>query len=318
MSSSAVTIVVPTVDGGERLDACLASVEKGCGSTRVEIMVADGSGSGEAKPVVKVHASVNLLGGSGRFHFASNCNRAARAADSPLVLFLNDDVVVEPGFLAPLLTTVAEPTVFAVTPRILRIDRSTGVEFDESRHRTFFGFGLFYHERIDERSVGGSAAACGATPIPVPFGCGAALLVRRDRFLELGGFDTLYEPFYWEDFDLCYRAWKRGWKTMRDPRGTVHHVHRATIASHYTAEQIETIHERNRWLCTWKNVTDWPLRAMTAACVPAKLAEARWQRRHAFIGGYRLARELRGEAARRNAVERAASVRTDRAVLTQA
>ncbi len=300
MTGTQVSIVIPTIDGGDWLLSCLGAVRE---STRrngtVEIVVAeDCGGRASARSVVGGLPALQGVDG-GAVGFAATCNRAAASAGSPLVLFLNDDVTVGPGFLDPLLETMQDREVFAVTPRILRADPRTGAAFDESVHRSFLGFGLFYHERVDVGpSVGESAV------VPIPFGCGAALLVRRDRFLALGGFDPVYAPFYWEDFDVCYRAWKRGWRTLCDRRGAVHHEHRATIARLYSAEYVETIHERNRYLCSWKNVTDPALRAVARLFLPAKRLEGLLQHRGAVTAGYRLARALSGEARRKREAER--------------
>lgn len=74
--------------------------------------------------------------------------------------------------------------------------------------------------------------------------------------LELGGFDALYEPFYWEDIDLSYMAWKRGWRVLIDTRSRVRHEHEGgTIATHHKWSEIEATEMRNRFLFIWKNIT---------------------------------------------------------------
>jgi GT2 family glycosyltransferase len=57
---------------------------------------------------------------------------------------------------------------------------------------------------------------------------GGACAVDRRRFQLLGGFDSLYHPFYVEDTDLSYQAWKRGWKSVLAPGSRVIHKHRGT------------------------------------------------------------------------------------------
>ena len=61
------------------------------------------------------------------------------------------------------------------------------------------------------------------------------------KFLELGGFDEILAPFYLEDTDLGYLAWKRGWKTMYQPASIVYHEHRGTIGKKFSDAYIQGV-----------------------------------------------------------------------------
>src|SRR5207302_6553338 len=80
----------------------------------------------------------------------------------------------------------------------------------------------------------------------------------RHKFLELGGFDALFEPFYLEDTDLGYLAWKRGWKVLYQPRSIVYHEHRGTIGKTFREDYIQAVLKKNFILFCWKNVHEWP------------------------------------------------------------
>ncbi len=69
---------------------------------------------------------------------------------------------------------------------------------------------------------------------------------RRDRWAELGGFDDLYHPFYWEDVDLGYRAWARDWRVLYEPAAVVYHAQGETIARLHRAAHVEMISARER------------------------------------------------------------------------
>jgi GT2 family glycosyltransferase len=58
-------------------------------------------------------------------------------------------------------------------------------------------------------------------PYPCAYGGGGSCAFDRRKFLELGGFDELLAPFYMEDTDVGYLAWKRGWKVLYQPRSVV-------------------------------------------------------------------------------------------------
>jgi len=91
---------------------------------------------------------------------------------------------------------------------------------------------------------------------PVLYAGGGSSAFDKNKFLALGGFDELYQPFYWEDTDISYRAWKREWKVLYEPRSVVHHKHRGTIGKTYDVDFTHKAVNRNQFLFMWKNLTD--------------------------------------------------------------
>ena len=83
----------------------------------------------------------------------------------------------------------------------------------------------------------------------------ATAFFLKDKFLTLGGFSPVFEPFYWEDADLSYRAMKRGWSVYFDPQCKVIHDHSSTIRSLHSNRKISIIQTRNKILFFWKNVS---------------------------------------------------------------
>ena len=75
---------------------------------------------------------------------------------------------------------------------------------------------------------------------PCFYGGGGSCAFDRSKFLELGGFDELLAPFYLEDTDLGYLAWKRGWKVLYQPASVVYHEHRGTIGKHFSDAYIQS------------------------------------------------------------------------------
>ena len=93
---------------------------------------------------------------------------------------------------------------------------------------------------------------------PCFYGGGGSSAFDRAKFLELGGFDPLLAPFYLEDTDLGFLAWKRGWKVLYQPRSVVYHEHRGTIGRRFTDRQIRDVLAKNFLLWAWKNIHEWP------------------------------------------------------------
>lgn len=87
------------------------------------------------------------------------------------------------------------------------------------------------------------------------FASGGQAAFSRSKWLELGGMDLLYKPFYWEDVDMGYRAWKRGWQIIWDPKCKCVHDHqKSVIASNFTPEFVKATAQRNQFLFIWKNI----------------------------------------------------------------
>jgi GT2 family glycosyltransferase len=76
-------------------------------------------------------------------------------------------------------------------------------------------------------------------------------MVDRERFLELGGFDSLFAPFYLEDVELSYRAWKRGLRVGYAPDALARHQFSSTIGKRSAPSRIRQISQRNRLYLNW-------------------------------------------------------------------
>jgi glycosyltransferase involved in cell wall biosynthesis len=95
-------------------------------------------------------------------------------------------------------------------------------------------------------------------PYPCFYGGGGSCAFDRRKFLELGGFDGLLAPFYLEDTDIGFLAWKRGWTVLYQPASVVYHEHRGTIGHHFSDGYIQSVLKKNFLLFTWKNIHEWP------------------------------------------------------------
>jgi len=84
---------------------------------------------------------------------------------------------------------------------------------------------------------------------------GGAVMVDRARFLEIGGFDPLFHPFYYEDLDLAFRAWRRGWCCRVVPESRLVHAAGSTISKAFPKRDVLVVRRRNRLLFLWKNLT---------------------------------------------------------------
>jgi GT2 family glycosyltransferase len=143
-------------------------------------------------------------------------NLGARAADCDYVLLSNNDVSYEPDCLELLAAALdADARRFAADPT--QLDWYDGHVIHA---RTSLGRGPLWREYLPGLRLDDAVPADWV--VPTVSAHGAAMLVRRPLLLELGGFD---ETFFleWEDLDLCWRAWARGWSSVYVPDARLRH-----------------------------------------------------------------------------------------------
>src|ERR1035437_8554223 len=250
-SYQAASVVIPNWNGKDLLEKYLPSVvEALAGNPDNEIVVVDnGSTDGSADFVQAAFPHVKLVALPRNLGFGGGSNAGIRAARNDIVVLLNSDMRVAPGFLAPLLEGFRDSQVFAVACQILFADTNKVREATGLTQGWWQDGGLRVRHRID---------AAIDDLFPCFYGGGGSCAFDRAKFLELGGFDPLLAPFYLEDTDLGYMAWKRGWKVLYQPRSVVFHEHRGTIGKAFTQDYIQAVLKKNYVLFCWKNIHEFP------------------------------------------------------------
>ncbi len=247
----AATVVIPNWNGRDLLEKYLPSiVEALAGNPANEIIVVDnGSEDGSADFLRRAFPGVKVLPLPHNLGFGGGSNAGFRAASNDIVVLLNSDMRVAPDFLAPLLKGFADPEVFAVSCQIFFSDPDKVREETGLTQAWWQDGGLRVRHRLDEAVQ---------DLFPCFYGGGGSCAFDRRKFLELGGFDPLLEPFYLEDTDLGFMAWKRGWKVLYQPRSVVFHEHRGTIGRKFSPGFIQSVLKKNFVLFCWKNIHEWP------------------------------------------------------------
>jgi GT2 family glycosyltransferase/glycosyltransferase involved in cell wall biosynthesis len=248
--SRAASLVIPNWNGRDLLEKYLPSVlEAMSGNPENEVIVVDnGSADGSAGFLRKNFPSVRVLELPRNLGFGGGSNEGFRAATNDIVVLLNSDMRVERDFLGPLLDGFTDPAVFAVSCQIFFTDPGKKREETGLTQGWWSDGGLRVRHRIDTgiRNL-----------FPCFYGGGGSCAFDRGKFLELGGFDHLLSPFYLEDTDLGFLAWKRGWKVLYQPRSVVYHEHRGTIGKKFSQAYIQNVLKKNFVLFCWKNIHEW-------------------------------------------------------------
>ena len=246
----AASIVIPNWNGRDLLEKYLPSViEAAARVPGSEVLLVDnGSTDGSAAFVRERFPMVKLLALPENLGFGGGSNVGFRAATHDIVVLLNSDMRVEPDFLAPLLAGFTDERVFSVSCQIFFSD-PTKLRQETGLTQTWWHQGNVRVRHRDDPNI--------QRLYPCAYGGGGSTAYDRRKFLELGGFDELLAPFYMEDTDLGYLAWKRGWKVLYEPASIVYHEHRGTIGRRFSEAYIQSILKKNFVLFTWKNIHEW-------------------------------------------------------------
>ncbi len=252
VSKQAVSVVIPTWNGREHLARNLPSVVRALAANpENEILVMEnGSEDGTAELLAESFPSVRVVEMGSNLGFGRASNYGFTLARHDIVVLLNNDMRVESDFLGPLVDGFRDPRVFAVTAQIHFSDPA------KSREETGLTMGRWVRGGIHLRHVADDQVD---ELFPTFYAGGGSTAYDRLKVLELGGYDELLAPFYMEDVDLSYMAWKRGWINLYAPASMVHHEHRGTIGTHFSPEFIDQILQKNRLLFVWKNMHHWGL-----------------------------------------------------------
>lgn len=193
--------------------------------------------------------------------FGPACNRGFESACYPLVFLLNNDVEVDVHSIAPLVENFADASVFAAHCRVFDVE--SGRECGSGKLGSFSSGFIRVHRSYV--TVPGGTCEEGKELKEPPlrysiFASGGSAMFDRRMFLEIGAFDSLFAPFYWEDVDISYRAWKRGLSVVYEPRSVVHHRVSSTMRT-VNQRRIWRMQQRNRLIYHWVNLHDGSLMA---------------------------------------------------------
>ena len=241
-----ISVVIPNYNGSHLLSKNLTQVLKTCPGCEV-IVVDDSSTDDSVKLIERNFRGIKLIRNKKNEGFSKSVNKGVKQSTGSLVLLLNSDVSPKQGFLQPALKhfkSLKDKNLFAVG--LCDLSHEDGQIVQRGRGGVKFTKGFITHFAARIKS--------GET-LWVSGGSG---LFNKEKFLELGGFDATFAPFYWEDIDLCFRAWKKGYKCLFGPASKVDHFHeQGIIKKRYSDFFIKSVSYKNQFLFVWKNIDDY-------------------------------------------------------------
>lgn len=231
-------------------------------SESLEIVVVENdSGDDSLGRLEALGDQITLIASEENLGFAGGSNLGASHATGEFIAFLNNDARPDPLWIANAVERFrTSPRIGAVASRVLDWDGER-VDFVGAA-LTWYGMG--YKPRTGEKFTGDDLAPGDH----VLFGTGSSMFVRRDVFIELGGFDERYFMFF-EDVDFGWRLNLRGWIFAYEPGSVAFHKHHASMTS-FGSWKEEFLLERNALFTLYKNASD----EMLSSSLPAALALA--------------------------------------------
>ena len=249
------TIIILNWNGRDLLAQGLPSVIgalEAAGGGHEILVVDNGSTDGSVDFVKSSFPRVNVLALEKNYGFGEGNTRGVRQASGEVAVLLNNDMVVEKDFLPPLLLPFeSDDSLFAVGCQIFFQDK------ERRREETGKTFAYWDHGTIRYLHQDVTALDYERKYVPVFWASGGAAAYSKKKFLELGGFRSLFNPAYVEDTDVSYRAWKRGWKVLFAPQSVVYHKHRASSGKRFDLLALEILVRRNQLLFIWCNISSW-------------------------------------------------------------
>jgi GT2 family glycosyltransferase len=247
-----VAVVILNWNGRKYLEQFLPSV---LASTykNVVIYVADnGSTDDSVSYLTRQYPEIKILSYSTNEGFAGGYNRALKEVDEELLVLLNSDIEVTPGWLEPAIDLFSRHAdLAAIQPKILDYNNKANFEYAGAGGGWIDRFGYpFSKGRIfdilekDERQYD--------TPTEIFWASGASMIIKKSVFNEVGGFD----PFFFahqEEIDICWRIHLAGYKIMSCPSSVVYHIGGGTLAKDNPDKIF--LNFRNNLIMLWKNLS---------------------------------------------------------------
>jgi GT2 family glycosyltransferase len=242
------SVIVLSWNGQADLPECLAALDAQEFADWEVLVVDNGSTDGSAELVREQYPHMRLIRNQDNLGFAAGNNRGLRVATGDVLVLLNQDTVVRPGWLQALVHAFeADPHCGVVGAKALYPDgriQHAGGYVDARGEAAHYGYRGPDSGQFDEQRE-------------VDFVTGAALAMSRAALVEIGGLDEGFQHAYYEDVDWCYRAREAGYRVLYAPKAVL--VHKERSAGSAAGHDGMYHFHRNRLRFVFKH---WPVKTL--------------------------------------------------------
>ncbi|MBO5057616.1 MAG: glycosyltransferase [Lachnospiraceae bacterium] len=242
-----VSIVIPVYNQFAYTYDCLNAILQHSGDVAYEVIIADDCSTDQVAELEQVVTGIRILHNKKNLRFLLNCNQAAEYAKGKYILFLNNDTQVQPGWLKPLVDLIEnDDTIGMVGSKLIYpqgyLQEAGGILWKDG---SAWNYGHMKNPGNPEFNYVKEA----------DYISGAAIMIRRDLWQQLGGFDTAFVPAYYEDTDLAFQVRKAGYRVVYQPLSVVVHFEGISNGTD-TAEGLKAYQVANqkKFFQKWKDV----------------------------------------------------------------
>lgn len=252
---SGISVVLPNYNGRrlleENLPSLFAALDKaGCNH---EVIVADDASTDDSISYLqKNYPDIRINIAKQNQGFSRNCNAGARIATKDLLCIANTDVTFDINYFINACTIFRENTkLFAIKGDIHNYRKEKEKPFYIGKTCQLYskrGLLRFNHNVIPEPSKFGPQIGQQFLPLGTGFIC------DREKYMEIGGFDEIFSPYYWEDSDITLRALRNGWQIHYAPEKKLYHKTSSTISKTQSNIKRRLVSIRNKHLFAWRHM----------------------------------------------------------------
>lgn len=210
-----ISVILPTYNGLHFTIACIESIGRFLPEISFEVIVADNVSTDLTESVLKRRTDIRYMRHPENLGFLRSCNRAARFAKGEFIFLLNNDTLVAPGWLDELYAVFCQhENVGLVGSKLIypdgRLQEAGGIIWQDG---SAWNYGKFQDPGHPEFNYVREIDYCS----------GAAIMLPKRLWDEVGGFDEMYVPSYCEDSDLALRVRSLGYSVLYAPHSVVSH-----------------------------------------------------------------------------------------------
>ena len=243
-----VSIIIPVYNQIEYTYKCLLSIAKNTNDVDYEVIIGDDVSVDGTRILEAYVEDLTIIRNKKNLRFLRNCNNATKYAQGEYIFFLNNDTEVTKNWLSSLINLIeSDDTIGIVGSKLIfpdgRLQEAGGIIYSD-------GTGCNYGKFDDASKPQYNYVR------DVDYISGAAIMLSKKLWNEIGGFDDTFAPAYCEDSDLAFEVRKRGLRVVYQPESVVIHyegvsngvdVNKVTSLKHYQIVNNEKLKEK------WKN-----------------------------------------------------------------
>lgn len=241
-----VSIIVPVYNNWEYTYNCLYSIKNNVKGIKYEVVIADDNSIDETKHILRYIKNVVLVRNNSQLGFLKNCNKSSNYCKGKYIVFLNNDTYVQPNWLESFVSTMEKNKKIGLVGS--KFVYPSGI-LQEAGGIVFKNGNGWNYGRMDDPSKPEYNYLK-----EVDYISGASIMINRELWQKLKGFDERFSPGYYDDSDLAFRVRKNGYKVIYQPQSVVVHFegisHGTDIEKGIKSYQVKN---RSKFVLKWKS-----------------------------------------------------------------